>query len=478
MINSKVLEILASLNRKEFKEFKNFVDSPFHNKNRQVNVLLGELAKFYPAFEHKNLTKEYLFLKIFGRGKFKEWKIRNLLAELSKLADEFMIIAALNKRKNFKNSLLNFEFIDRNLSRHFEINLKSAGAELDKSPLRDSDYYFSKYVFSYQDLQNKRRKGTEFYDMYEDVKKLELVLEDYYTLELAKLYQPALSAKMNIRTKTDFKNYNFLNNYLEKNKESLKPASLVYYYYFRLCNNLNDENYYALKNSLHEKEMFFDELERNNFYILLHNFVLDKINNHKLDLWNEYQDILERMIEKKIGVNFYGKINPQLFRNMVKVYSKNKNYDKANDFVENHYNDISEEHRYTNYYYSKALLMFFKGEFEKSIETLSKVTYEDYLLKFLVYSLSLRNYYELGYIESCYAQLDTALQGIIKDKVAGESYKTNYINFFSYLRKILDIRVKENFKDIGLLKKALEKEVIVAAKEWLLEKMEELMKKH
>jgi len=128
-----------------------------------------------------------------------------------------------------------------------------------------------------------------------------------------------------------------------------------------------DENYYALKNSLHEKEMFFDELERNNFYILLHNFVLDKINNHKLDLWNEYQDILERMIEKKIGVNFYGKINPQLFRNMVKVYSKNKNYDKANDFVENHYNDISEEHRYTNYYYSKALLMFFKGEFEKGM---------------------------------------------------------------------------------------------------------------
>ncbi len=36
MIKSKVIDALRALDKNEIREFENFVDSPFHNKNKNV----------------------------------------------------------------------------------------------------------------------------------------------------------------------------------------------------------------------------------------------------------------------------------------------------------------------------------------------------------------------------------------------------------------------------------------------------------
>jgi len=474
MLKSKVLEILSSFTKEEIKEFRIFLESRFFNKNKQVVIIYNELLKFHPSFDHENLTKENLHKIFFAGDKFKEWKIRNLLAELSKLTDEFLIITSMNKRPSIKNILLNYEFLERELSKHFDINYKAASNDHEKNKLKDSNFYYDRYIMDFQNMMNNRRTSKEFYNVDKDVKNNEKLLEDFYILELAKLFQPAMATHLSIITAGDFKYFDYLYNYLRENKENLNPSAMLYYKFFTLCKKFDYESYIDLKKAILANDELFSVPERNNFYILLHNFLLNGINTHHLDYWAEYGEVVEIMVEKKIGVTIHGKVNPLLFRNAVKIFVRNNNLDKAGAFIEKYYMDISEEFRLPNYYYAMALVMFHKKEFERSLETASKVKYGDFQMKFLVYSLILRNYYELGYIENCYVQLDAAHQGIIKDKVASKSNITNYINFINYFRKILDARSKGNYAELDIVKRDLEAEVMVAAKDWLLEKTAEL----
>ncbi|MGB0930972.1 MAG: hypothetical protein ACPGVB_09370, partial [Chitinophagales bacterium] len=67
MLQSKLIDLLKSLNKKEFRNFeKKFVNNPLFNTNDKVSAMFGFFKKYYPDFENENLTKEFAFKKIFG----------------------------------------------------------------------------------------------------------------------------------------------------------------------------------------------------------------------------------------------------------------------------------------------------------------------------------------------------------------------------------------------------------------------------
>ena len=57
MISNTLLGMLSKFNPREFKEFGEFVKSPFFNKNIHVKQLYEYLKKFYPDFKDKRLDK-------------------------------------------------------------------------------------------------------------------------------------------------------------------------------------------------------------------------------------------------------------------------------------------------------------------------------------------------------------------------------------------------------------------------------------
>jgi hypothetical protein len=51
MEKSKVIDIFRTFSPDELKRFRDFVHSPFHNKNKNVIRLFEILKKYYPDFE-------------------------------------------------------------------------------------------------------------------------------------------------------------------------------------------------------------------------------------------------------------------------------------------------------------------------------------------------------------------------------------------------------------------------------------------
>ena len=80
MIKSSVISILNTFSQEEIKQFEDFLNSPFHNKNAKVIQFFNVLKEYHPGFDDEKLTKENLFKELFGNVKYKESYIRNLFS--------------------------------------------------------------------------------------------------------------------------------------------------------------------------------------------------------------------------------------------------------------------------------------------------------------------------------------------------------------------------------------------------------------
>ncbi len=61
MQKSSLITILRTLTPQEFREFGEFVKSPYFNKNEKVITLYNVLKKYFPGFDSGSLTKEKVF---------------------------------------------------------------------------------------------------------------------------------------------------------------------------------------------------------------------------------------------------------------------------------------------------------------------------------------------------------------------------------------------------------------------------------
>ena len=63
MRHSKLIGYLSRFSSQEMKDFRHFLQSPYHNSNKQALRLLEGLLSYHPDFDSPRLTKEKDFSK-------------------------------------------------------------------------------------------------------------------------------------------------------------------------------------------------------------------------------------------------------------------------------------------------------------------------------------------------------------------------------------------------------------------------------
>src|SRR5260370_5344844 len=91
MLKSKFIDILKTFSPKEFKQFRDFIHSPFHNSNKNVIKLYEIIRKYTPKFDSSSIEKEKLFRKLYPGKKYNDTVMRILLSDLLRLGEEFLI---------------------------------------------------------------------------------------------------------------------------------------------------------------------------------------------------------------------------------------------------------------------------------------------------------------------------------------------------------------------------------------------------
>jgi len=107
MQNAKLLQLFKAIREAELREFTQFLKSPFYNRNQRVIALYEYLRKQKKNLEDEKFTKEYVFKRIFPKGeKYEDWKMRELMSDLSKLIEEYFIVKEAKRNEIERQMLL------------------------------------------------------------------------------------------------------------------------------------------------------------------------------------------------------------------------------------------------------------------------------------------------------------------------------------------------------------------------------------
>ncbi len=126
MNKSILIEQLCKFSTKEVKEFGDFVNSPFFNKNQSVIRLFEYLRKLYPDFDEEKLDKEYAYENIFPNTQYNDGFMRTIMFNLSNLAESFLAYQGFKSKKFAERRYLLHELNERDLNRQIEKNMKEA----------------------------------------------------------------------------------------------------------------------------------------------------------------------------------------------------------------------------------------------------------------------------------------------------------------------------------------------------------------
>lgn len=176
----KVFQMVRVLKTEELGEVKKYLESTFFNTNKRCVQLYEQLCKFHPNMEGDKLTKERLYVKVFGKASYDDGKMRKLMTQLSQLIERYLVIKQLDRTEDVTAKLLIKSLGDRNDYELFKTAAEGRINFLEKQPLRGKDYYRETHLLNemlyYHPETEKLTKGNDY------LRRAVQSFEQYFTL--------------------------------------------------------------------------------------------------------------------------------------------------------------------------------------------------------------------------------------------------------------------------------------------------------
>jgi hypothetical protein len=482
--NSKLVNILRTFSKNEMKEFEKFILSPFFNRGRNYITFFGELKKFYPSFDNEKMTPEYIYTKMYPGKEFNKQIIWNMTSQMLNMAEDYLMHVSLKKNRFVKDYQVADEFSERKLAGYFYKKLDDMEAGLDKMGL-ESNY------FNYKTQLEKARMGYHFMEDTQHLLSKHILKKGEYTIlnfikditdvicDLDANYR-MFNAKFNVNIPLVFiKNLKIEQIIKYANAHKFKYASVMEMYYqsMMMVLNFDDTHHFFRFRKLFEESYYEMSYGENLKWVTsLTNYCSNRINYgdrsfrkilfeiHKFELKEEIV-FTNKTLSKILFI--------QILRNAIAINETNWVKKYIEDYVPKLKASYQKPMRALGfaYYYQRL------GEHEKVLENLSRVKFIDVRDKLYVRFLYIRTYYDLNEHDALINQIDSARHFLNKNSALSDITKRNYMDFLAVLSRLIQAREKHNTAEIEILRKKLKMKKTLLFEDWLMKKLDELIKK-
>jgi hypothetical protein len=236
-----------------------------------------------------------------------------------------------------------------------------------------------------------------------------------------------------------------------------------------------DSFFNDLRNLIKQFKDSFSQIEKRNFHYAMAGYCNRMTaGGNRTYIFKGFEIYKEMVQEKTYAYGSKDVMQPVIFKNIVKQGVMSKEFDWTNNFVESFKEKLTIGYDQNLYYYSLALIHFKKKEYNRSLEFLSKVNYENVKDKVDVKCLLIQLYYELNSYENMLSQIDAFKHFLHNDKLLSRGTKDVHLNFTRFVLRLINIKFNTTEEyDISTLKNELN-QTISYDKGWLSEKIEEL----
>ncbi len=487
MDNHKLIRLLKTFSKEEFKHFEKFAASSFHNESRNYTPFLKELKKYYPKFSSKNFTKETVFGEIYGSRKYSETMVNTTLSRTLKIAENYLGYLSYIKKNiaakyDYINELMNrglFDIAEKELREYSKMLINSDGItdEWFKSKM---DYEILKVQFSLRNDRNQDASESSLnqvdYHIRFTITRLAHFIHNLnvnnvmFNIEFNKTFINKFITSVNL---------NELYNALKEDTTSneINDITLIYLLWIVcLTSPKQIEYFYEMKKLFLENIDKFHSHEKYNLFQGLEAiawFMMREVDREKFE--PELVDLYKKRVEMSVLSPDNTHMRIILYRAILITSFHSPDWNFIESFVKKGIGMLQEKHRENMYNFSMAHVHYYKGNFDDALKFNNKINFEMFAFKYDTRLLQFKIYYELGYFNEAYSLIDSHRHFISNNKTVSEHYKLMHTNFLNFYAKIITIKEKEKLP--GTLPKLINEITDtnnVLSKAWLIDKAKEL----
>jgi hypothetical protein len=480
MAEASIYRVLKTLSKDEIKRLDRFLRSPYFTEGRNISPgiiysYFELLKKFHPDFDIGELTDEKIYSKLYPHGGSSAKIVAKLNSDLLKLTEIFLSYEEYckNETEVKRNSLI--QLSDRRTDKVFLKRFNEMLGYLDKLE-RDEDYFYETY-YIWKNYWKNYFLSKSVYKLDESISHINSFFI-YVVLGSLRIYLWGLSYLKMINIGTDFYLFDEIMQHVNKNYKRYKeiPQVLIYFNLIKMSTTGDESYYYSLKDLKGNYFQKLSELDKYNVFIMMTNFCQNKISkwdmkyrNERFELDKEFLD--SNLVEWLGGIHFFHFL--AITKNAVKLGEYEwveKKVKELNNRIESRYKDFAVS-------YINALIYFEQKQFGKALEALSKLKIEYSHQKQYTRNMMIQIYFETGEDDTALSLIDSGRHFINRDRHLGEEAKKKSLNFLGFTERLIRARNKAQPEMLGNSPEKLEKLDGVENKDWLIEKIDEMMKK-
>ncbi len=465
MENSKLIAVLSKLNKSELLQLKDFVHSPFFNKNEEVLLLFNYLHKNAPHFPHHKIQKEKVYENLFPGKAYDAKHMNYIMNFLFKLVERFISVHRILAHPFLADNELLNGYIDLKLDKHFQFQYRRTEKSLEKRKVHDAVFYEQKYQLAkiselhFSKLQSSRKKNHYLQTVSD-------TLDVHYLINKLRYTVAMLDHSKNFNFQYDIKLIHSLEKELLRSDYVSKPAIRFYYeWYLMIKNEENTERYKKFLNLFHEQSELLSFSELKEVYFSLINYCIRKVARHEANFNRELLELYITGIENSILLE-NGLLSPWTYKNITRLSFGLKEYDWIEKFIHHEKDKLPRNARADAYHYNMAYLHFEKNEYDQAVRHLTQVEFSDvyYLLDSKI--LRMKIYYEEEEIEALLSLIKSFQVLLRRNKLVANEIKEAYLNFSRVLLQLLKFDQPATNKSIQMINEMK----LLTERQWLITK--------
>ena len=478
MRNSRTLKALKTLNTREFRRFKEYVHSPFFNKNRNVRKLIDVMDKYYPKFDSNSITEANIFNKIFPELDYDYFKLRNLLSELFKLYNSYLKIIAYEKTELEGDIDLLSELHDRKQDVPYRQIDSETEKKLSSSQIKDEYYFYLKHKLNKINTSHYKFDKSKKYEFDSIQTEFNSFLQ-YSITGLLQHYSKMLHNRNHGNIKYNMEMFDLVMEYIKDKDFRESPSCMIYKQIILVELSRKEEDYRKL---LKLKEKFKNNISREDLYyvyLVMNSFSVGRLRMGDESYYKDRFAALKGVVDEQFFASDY-----ILFPNFISTFTSACMIDEfkwASDFMEKHSDGISPVKEKNNTItYCKAFLAYRKREYDKALDLFAVTNFKFFLFKVMVRSYMLRIYYEKDLHEQTLNAVDAFRHYLKSEEMIDEDQKKAHYDFLKHLTTLSNMKIennqKKNFPSIMSLEKQIQlMDNSLGIRNWLLNKTKELL---
>lgn len=472
MYNSKLYSILEYFSKYEQNRCRKYITSPYFNRNKGIirlfDYLVEKLNEKGP--EEPELDDKMVIWQKIGESKeYDDVRFRKYCSDLLKLVEGFLAQEMYEENPLHQATYLIEAVGRRKMAQLQNSTSKSVKRLTSRQVHRPASYYFYQYQIEktfYEQFRAKRAEVT-------NIEAVTLNLDRFYLAEKLKYYCEIMSHQYEGAHRYEILFIEEIIHHVEMyNYDEVPPIAVYYQIYLAMVDGENHEHYYKLKDLLSRYGLEFPTEEAFNAYTFAINYCTRQINKGSQQFLQEYFDLYKDLLEKRI-IFVEGELPTAHFKNIATVGLRLGKIDWIDQFIKEYQFFLPQEHRESAVSFNLAQLYFYKKDYDKVIELLQFIEYED-----LTYNLNAKltllvTYYEIDEIEALYSLLESFRVYLKRNKNVTARRRRSYLNLIRFVRKLSRILPGDE-KALSKIKSEMQETREIVMIKWLQEKIVEL----